>query len=152
LMEEHGLTQEELSNRVGKSRPFIANTVRLLALPDKVKNLVVQGIITAGHARAILAIAKSKQEEVATKIASKGWSVRQTENVVKEILSGKERAKKVKEKQDPLMSEIEERLRMKLSTKVSIKKGRKRGLIEIEYYGDEELQRLLEAIIGEFEL
>ncbi len=150
LMDEHGLTQEELSRRVGKSRPFIANTVRLLALPETVKGLVVQGTISAGHARTLLAIPKARDlEEVARRIATKGLTVRQTEKEVKSILAEKNKVKKPSPKADANVLDLEEKLKKKFSTKVYIRNGKKSGRIEIEYYGDEEFQRLLEALLGE---
>lgn len=153
LMEEYGLTQEELSRRVGKSRPFIANAVRLLSLPEQVRNMVAQGTISAGHARALLTLPRQKQqEEVAKRIAQKGMSVRQTEKAIRDILREREGAKKITKKEDPVLKEIEERLKNRLSTKVKINHGEKRGTIEIEYYGEEDLQRLLEALLGEIEL
>lgn len=149
LMEEYGLTQEELSRRVGKSRPFIANTVRLLALPPAVKTLLSQGIISAGHARALLAIPRTKeQEEVARRIAQKGLSVRQTEKEIKAILTEGPKKKPVQVKADPNLADLEDRLKRKYSTKVYIRKGKKSGKIEIEYYGEEELQRLIEVLLG----
>jgi ParB family chromosome partitioning protein len=150
LMDEYGLTQEELSKRVGKSRPFIANTVRLLALPETVKKMVVQGTISAGHARSLLAISKSRdQEAVAQKIASKGLTVRQTEKEVKAFLTEKKAGSKASLKADPNVTDLEDKLKKKFSTRVYIKRGKKSGRIEIEYYGAEELQRLLEVLLGE---
>jgi ParB family chromosome partitioning protein len=150
LMDEYGLTQEELSKRIGKSRPFIANTVRLLALPEIVKSLVMQGTITAGHARTLLAIPKSRdQEELAKRIARKGLTVRQTEREVKTVLAEIKTVKKPSVKTDPNLVDLEDRLKKKYSTKVFIKSGKSSGRIEIEYYGAEELQRLLEALLGE---
>lgn len=149
LIEEYGLTQEELSRRVGKSRPFIANTIRLLALPVNVKNLLSQGSISAGHARALLALPKLKeQEEIARRIAQKGLSVRQTEKEIKAILNGRSGPGPVPAKADPNLTDLEDRLKRKYSTKVFIRKGQKSGKIEIEYYGEEELQRLIEVLLG----
>lgn len=149
LMEDFALTQEELSQRVGKSRSFIANTVRLLALPEKVREMVLQGKLSAGHARTILTLTKIKdQEELAKRISIKGMSVRQTESTVKEML--KENSSKIRsERIDPQIQDLEEKLRKKFSTKVIIKHGKKSGRIELEYYGDEELQRLLETLLNE---
>jgi len=153
LMEEFGLTQEVLSQRVGKSRPFIANTVRLLSLPENVRNLVSQGSISAGHARALIALpGKKDQEELAQKVAQRGLSVRQTEKTIRDILADKKREKSKLIVKDPNLNELEERLTRRFSTKVRIARGSKSGKIEIEYYGDEELQRLLETLLGEIEL
>jgi len=153
LMEEYGLTQEELSKRIGKSRPFIANTVRLLTLPEQTKNMLTQGVITAGHARALLALSKTKDlEDAARRVALKGLSVRQTEDFVKNMAHEKKRTKSKTSKADPVLQDLEERLKKRFSTKVCIRHGRKNGRIEIEYYGAEELERLLEALLGETEL
>lgn len=150
LMEEYGLTQEELSKRVGKSRPFIANTVRLLSLSEQIKDLISRGDITAGHARAIMALPRERdRQEMAKKIVLKGLSVRQVEKDVKVSLEGKK--PKQKKDTDPMLSDLEERLKNKFCTKVSIRHGTKAGKIELEYYGNEELQRLLEALLGEFD-
>ncbi len=153
LMNDYKITQEELARRVGKSRPFIANAVRLLSLPDQIKSMIARDRITAGHARALLGLTKAKeQEEVARKVLLKGLSVRQTEKEVKDIISGETRIKRKIKKQDPVIKELEDRLKKKFSTKVHIKHGKKSGKIEIEYYGDDELQRLLETLLGEIEI
>lgn len=152
LIEEHDLTQEDLSLRVGKSRSYIANSLRLLALPDHIKGMVTGGILSAGHARALLGVVNTDQMlEMADKIADKGMSVRQTEALVKG-LDKEHKEKGAVLKADPVIGEMEERLRTKLSTKASIKHNNKKGIIEIEYYGDEELQRILEMILGELAL
>ncbi|MHB9095508.1 MAG: ParB/RepB/Spo0J family partition protein, partial [Eubacteriales bacterium] len=153
LMEEYGLTQEELSKRVGKSRPFIANTVRLLALPEHVKDMVLKDLISAGHARALLTLARQKeQEDLAKRIALVGMSVRQTEKAVQEMLTHRPKPQRKTAKEDPVLLDLEERLKRKFSTKVIIRHGGKNGRIEIEYYGDEELQRLLEALLGKVDI
>ncbi len=152
LMEEYSLTQEEVSKRVGKSRSFIANTVRLLNLPDKVRTMITQGAITAGHARTLIALPGGKdQEEIAKKIVLKGLSVRQAERVVRNIVEKKEKTKKKNLKTDPEVQELEEKLIKRFSTKVIIRHRKRKGKIEIEYYGEEELQRLLEMLLGEIE-
>lgn len=150
LMEEYGLTQEELSKRVGKSRPFIANTVRLLTLSEQIKELVSRGALSAGHARTLMGLPKERdRQELAGKIISKGLSVRQVEQEVKTALEGKKIRKK--KLNDPVISDLEERLKNKFSTKVSIRHGARTGRIELEYYGEDELQRLLEALLGDIE-
>lgn len=149
LMDEYGLTQEELSKRVGKSRPFIANTVRLLSLSDQIKELVSTGAVSAGHARALLGLPKERdRQEIAKRIVSRGLSVRQVEKEVRSLLEGDRKPRK-KKLDDPVLSDLEERLKNKFCTKVSIRHGLKSGKIELEYYGEEELQRLLEALLGE---
>lgn len=152
LMEEYGLTQEELSKRVGKSRPFIANTVRLLSLSEPIKELVFNDALSAGHARALMGLPKDKdRQEVARKIVLKGWSVRQVESEVKSLLAGSKKIRKKQENNDPVISDIEERLKKKFSTKVIIRHAGKSGRIELEYYGDEELQRIIEVLLGDID-
>lgn len=149
LMEEYGLTQDELSRRVGKSRSFIANTVRLLNLSETIKMMLSRGELTAGHARAFMALSKDKdREELARMTVEKGFSVRQVEQLVKDMQKPKATPKKSKPVVQPILSELEEQLRERFSTKVSIKQNKNKGVIELEYYGDEELQRLLDSLLG----
>lgn len=153
LMEEYGLTQEALSQRVGKSRSFIANTVRLLYLPETIKEMISRGELTSGHARALMALPKDKERlELAKKIVANGLSVRQVEKMTKKHGIVKESQKKQKALYSPAIVELEEKLREKYSTKVSIKHSKNRGKIEIEYYSDDELQRLLESLLGSTEM
>ncbi|MBU7007545.1 ParB/RepB/Spo0J family partition protein [Phosphitispora fastidiosa] len=153
LIDQFGLTQEELSNRVGKSRPFIANTLRLLALPKRLRELVSYGKISAGHARALLSIQKEREQEaLAEKIIKQGLSVRQTEKTVQDMVQAKKGKKSYGPVEDPILNEIEQRLKTRFSTKVQIKDRNKKGSIEIDYYGEEELQRLIELLLGDVEL
>lgn len=153
LMEEYGLTQEELSKRVGKSRPFIANTVRLLSLSEPIKEMVFKNSLSAGHARALMGLPRDKdRQDLARKIVLKGWSVRQVENEVKSRLAGSKKAKNKKLDSDPVIGDIEERLKNKFCTKVSIRHSGKSGRIELEYYGEEELQRLIEVLLGDIDV
>jgi ParB family transcriptional regulator, chromosome partitioning protein len=144
LIADFYLTQEELSDKVGKDRATIANYLRLLKLPQEIKNLVYNGSISAGHAKAILTIdGKAKQVDAARKIIKRGLSVREAE-----LLSGKtSRSPKVKSK-DPQISSLEEKLIKNLGTKVRISNKGKKGKIEIEYYSLEELDRLLDILLG----
>lgn len=144
LIVDFYLTQEELSDKVGKDRATIANYLRLLKLPQEIKNLVYNGSLSAGHAKAILTIdGRANQIDAARKIIKKGLSVREAE-----LLSGKTpRPPKVKSK-DPQISSLEEKLIKNLGTKVRIVNRGKRGKIEIEYYSLEELDRLLEILLG----
>lgn len=141
LIEQCGLTQQELSERVAKSRAAVANTMRLLTLPAAIQDMVRQGVLTEGHARALLSLA-SEDEMIATatRIVSGGLSVRETEQVAT-------RAKKrrlIPKRKLPALSEIETYLKQVLGTSVKITPGLKRGKIEIEFYGDDDLERLLE--------
>jgi len=145
LITEFKLMQEELSDKVGKDRATIANYLRLLKLPDEVKTLLYNGTLSLGHAKAILAIeGKANQIEAARKILKKGLSVRDAESLSKKMPASSH-AKSVK---DPQISSLEEKLIRGLGTKVRIMNKGKRGKIEIEYYSFEELERLLDILLG----
>ena len=143
LVEEYKMTQEEISKRIGKSRPAIANSLRLLNLHDEIKEMVIAGKISAGHARALLSIDDTKlQLEAAKKIIEKDLNVREIENVVK---NAKDK-KTVSHPKSIEVIEIEERLKTFFGTKVNIIHKKSKGKIEIEYYSNEELERLLELM------
>ena len=140
LIKNYEVTQEEISEAVGKSRPHITNTLRLLNLPKQITDMIDQGQITAGHGKAILRITdENLQIELANKVIAEELSVRATENLAKKISEEniKEIPKKVKEK-DVFIVDVEERLRNIFGTKVNISKGKKKGKIEIEYYNEDE--------------
>jgi len=147
LMEDYGLTQEEVAQRVGKSRPTVANATRLLELPDPVRQLLEEGRLSAGHARAILAApGKSAQRELAQRVIDEGLSVRQTEELAKRMAHP--RAEKAP-KDDPYKiyrDEAAKQLSDRLGRKVSIVQGAKKGKIELEYYDDNDLNTLLELL------
>jgi ParB family transcriptional regulator, chromosome partitioning protein len=145
LISEFDLTQEELSVKVGKDRATIANYLRLLKLPDEVKTLLYSGSLSLGHAKAILGIeGKANQIEAARKILKKGLSVRDAESLSKKVPASSH-PKSVK---DPQISSLEEKLIRSLGTKVRIMNKGKKGKIEIEYYSFEELERLLDILLG----
>ncbi len=145
LVTDFHLTQEELSDKVGKDRTTIANYLRLLKLPEEIKTLLYNGSLSMGHARALLAIeGKSNQLEAARKIIKKVLSVREAEALTKKVIT----RKKAKITKDPQISSLEEKLIRSLGTKVRIRHKGKKGKIEIEYYSLEELERLLEILIG----
>jgi len=148
LLDEFGLTQEELSKRVGKSRSKIANTVRLLNLENEIKLLISKDQITAGHARALLAIEDTEERlKLAKRIVDENLSVRQTEEAAKTKAERQKRKKKEKEKFiNPVFVDITEKLQRKLGTRVKLKGDEKRGKIEIEFYSEDELERILEAL------
>ncbi|NLP15282.1 MAG: ParB/RepB/Spo0J family partition protein [Clostridium sp.] len=153
LLNEYNLTQEELSESIGKSRSAISNTIRLLGLPEKIKSCLINQEISSGHARAILSIEdKNLQEKVCSEIIEKNLTVRQTESLVKRYLSeGKKenREKKEKENRDEFLK-IEENLQGIFGTKVRLVSNNKKGKIMIEYYSEDELDRLL-TLIGMIE-
>jgi ParB family chromosome partitioning protein len=142
LMQQCGLTQNELAERVGKSRAALANQLRLLALPESIQLLVRQLKLTEGHARAILALeSESAMKEMAETIMSGQLTVRDVERAV--APKRKRRKLQVRRKQ-PIVLEIEAELKQRLGTSVRITPGLKHGRIEIEYYGDDDLGRLVE--------
>ena len=140
LMDEYGFSQEDVARTVGKSRSAVANTLRLLGLPDDVKELLEQGKISAGHARALLAVDQDKQiKEAADKIIKDGLSVRQTEKLVKSMGSAKPKKPAV-QKLSPY-AEVELALSDALGTKVTVTENKKKGggTLNIEFYDPEEL-------------
>lgn len=149
LINEHGITQENLAIIVGKSRPAITNSLRLLNLPDKVKNMVICGQISSGHARALLALKeKDEIENVADLIIEKDLSVRQVETLVNKLLNSSDFKKRkinadMQSDYKQACIEIEEKIKNILGTKVVLKAGKNKGKIMIEYYSDEELERLM---------
>lgn len=149
LMEDYGLTQEEVSLRVGKSRPAVTNALRLLALPDPVLQLLEEGRLSAGHARALLgAPSKSDQRALAQKIIDEGLSVRQVEALVKRLAHPKKETQSAPEA-DPYKiyrDAAAKDLSDCFGRKVSIVQGPKKGKIELEYYDDNDLNALLELL------
>lgn len=148
LMEEYGLTQEDVSTQVGKSRPAVANALRLLLLPEAILDMVQSGQLTAGHARAVLSIkTEKKQLEAAKKIVNLGLSVRQAESLCKNL------AKEPSLKQQTItlavdyVAECEKSLSKQLGRGVKIINGKRKGRFELEFYGPEDLQVLLDALM-----
>ncbi|TEB17836.1 putative chromosome-partitioning protein ParB [Pelotomaculum sp. FP] len=150
LMEDFQLTQEEVSGRVGKSRPFVANMVRLLGLPDEVKEMLAAGQLSAGHARALLAIEDAKKQAAAAgKIVRQQLNVRQTENLAKALMAEKAAGEKKKRYKAMLLASAEEELQKFLKTPVKVRATRNgRGKLEITYGDPVELNRLVELITG----
>jgi len=145
LITEFHLTQEELSEKVGKDRATIANYLRLLKLPDEIKSLLYNGSLTIGHAKALLAIeGKANQIEAARKIIKRGLNVREAELLSKKVAT----PPRTHEMKDPQVASLEEKLIKHLGTKVRVMNKGKRGKIEIEYYSLEELDRLLDILMG----
>lgn len=151
LLNEFNMTQEELSNSIGKSRSAIANTIRLLGLPDKVKEKLIEGRITSGHARALLAIDNRElQEKLCDEIIDKNLTVRQVELLVKKKLAELSGSENKRNKNEKINKEeylkIEENLQNIFGTKVKLINNNKKGKIMIEYYSEEELERLIELL------
>lgn len=146
LLEEFHLTQERISQRIGKSRSAVANSLRLLSLEEPIKKLLIQGEITGGHARAILSLEDSKLRLVLTKrILEENLNVRQAENLAKQLQKAP-RKEKEKTAYEIELESIQESLSSRLGTKVKIVHGAKKGKIEIEYYGNQDLERILGQI------
>ena len=147
LMEDYGLTQEEAAARVGKSRPAVANALRLLGLNPEVLELVRSGSLTAGHARAIASLkSEKKQQEAAKKVIALSLSVRQTETLCKNM--EKEPAPKKEEVfAVDYVAECEKSLSKHLGRGVKIVNGKRKGRFELEFYGQEDLQKLLDALM-----
>lgn len=147
LMDDYGLTQEDTARRVGKSRPAVANTLRLLSLPEKVLEMVRKGELSAGHARAVLSLKTEKaQLEAAQKIAALGLSVRQAELLCKNMLREPTPEKPVTLAVD-YVAECEKNLSRQLGRGVKIVNGKRKGKFELEFYGQEDLQNLLDALM-----
>ncbi len=148
LIDNYKVTQEELSEAMGKSRPYIANTLRLLNLQNDVSKMIENAQITAGHGKALLRIEdKEKQLEVAHKIVKDDLSVRAVEEIAKKIVDEKNNKKTVKKEKDIYIVDAEERLSNLFGTKVSISKGKKKGKIEIVYNNEDELNDILSMMI-----
>lgn len=149
LLDEFSLTQENVSQRVGKSRSAVANSLRLLSLNKEIQNMLSEGLITGGHARAILSVPIEMQTEFAHQIVDLGLSVRQAEKLSRS-LNEKTKEEKVKPEKNIALEmqikEIQSRLASSLGTKVKITDGAKKGKIEIEYYGREDFERLLNLL------
>jgi ParB family chromosome partitioning protein len=152
IMEKFSLTQEELAKKMGKSRPLVANYLRLLNLPSKIKENVSRGTISMGHAKALVSVEDAKvQLWLAEEVMKKGLSVRKLEELVQEVQQKKNQQKQQSKKKgtkDLYYKTIEEKLREKLGTSVLIKPGKKKGKIEIEYFSDGDLERIIEIIEG----
>ena len=148
LMNEFGLTQEEAAQRVGKSRPAVANALRLLTLDEKVLDMLRAGELTAGHAKAILMLkSEKKQLEAAQKIANLGLSVRQAELLCKNMSKEQPEKKEPAAFQVDYVRECERSLSKHLGRGVRIVNGKRKGRFELEFYGQDDLQTLLDALM-----
>ena len=143
VLTQVGLTHDEVSQRVGKHRSAITNSLRLLGLPPEVQEMVSRGTLTAGHARAVLALPSPGDQLAAARyVQSKGFSVRRTEALVQRKLrrqSSRSRSRPIE------ITDIENRLQQRFATRVTVRMGRKGGRVEFEFYSREDLERLLEA-------
>ena len=148
LISDFDLTQEQLSKRIGKSRVAITNTMRLLNLSEDVQQYIIEGVISEGHGRALLAITDSKlQCELAQNVIDDKLSVRELEFLIRKLKTKSEPSKsKAKKETNPYYKEVIEKLENYFGTKVNVTNKNNKGKIEIEYYSEEDLQRILEII------
>lgn len=147
LMEKLELTQEQLAFRLGKSRSHIANHIRLLSLPEKVRVTITEGKLSMGHGRTLLGLRKKEQIiPIAEKVLKEGLNVRQLEKLVQNLNENVPRETKPKEKKNLFIEEQESTLRDYFGTNVTIKKTKEKGKIEIEFFSNEDLERILELL------
>ena len=149
LAEDFDLSHEDIAARVGKSRVAVTNTLRLLKLPDAVKNALIEGRVSEGHARALLALPTPEAQAAALRtVIAQELNVRQTEELVRK-LSGDKPPRKPKPAAVPEVTSLEERLRASLGTKVTLRSGRKGGTVTIHYYSNEELDALMGRLLDD---
>lgn len=147
LMDKYNLTQEQLSMEMGKSRSYISNTIRLLKLDDKILQFIVEGKMSTGHAKVLLGVKDKKtQIELSMKIIEENLSVRETEDLINKISDKNNITKNKQTEKSSNIIAVEESLMHSLGTKVQLKGGNKKGKIEIEYYGLEDLERLIDLL------
>jgi ParB family transcriptional regulator, chromosome partitioning protein len=149
LIDEYGLTQEELARRLGKSRPAVANALRLLALPDAVKAMLVDGRLSAGHARVLLSAPEANRVPLAERTVSDGLTVRALERLTVNATSPATRSGSYLRALSPEERDFETRLREKLGTHVAIVRYGRGGRIELRFTSDEELARLGDLLLGD---
>lgn len=153
LLDEFGLTQEDIADVIGRSRSAVANTLRLLNLPKQIQESVSRGTISSGHGKCLLSLSGDAQLKLWNQIVETEMSVRDAENAAKELKKGYEREEKHSglrsstKAKDSQVIELEETLRRVFGTQVRIKQGRKKGRIEIEYYSNEDLERILSLFL-----
>ena len=150
LLEEFNLKQDEVAERVSKSRTTVTNSMRLLKLDERVQQMVIDDMLTTGHARALLGIEDPElQVTTAARVFDEKLSVREIEKIVKDIQKGKTEKKKEKVVQDFIYTDLEEKMKAAVGSKVSIhQKAKGNGKIEIEYYSEEDLERIIDIILN----
>ena len=147
LMDDAGLTQEQVSQRIGKSRPAVANLLRLLMLPEAVLELLRTGKLSAGHARALVTVDRKRKIQLANLTVQQGWSVRQLERICAQPVA--EEPRKPRVKRDPQLGKLESTAREVFGTRVKLDGDESRGKITLYYYNSEDLQRIWDVIVGE---
>ena len=145
LLESYALTQQELSKSLGKSRSHITNSMRLLSLPEKVISAIRKGELTAGHGRAILMFPETKQEDIAKQAIDHAWSVRFLETLSKKPL--RKTKPVIKQETDPHLNDMEQKLTEAFGSKVILKPGKKKHIMEVTFYNDEDLQKILNKLL-----
>jgi ParB family chromosome partitioning protein len=154
LVDEFGMTQQEVARKVGKSQPAIANALRLLSLPEQILTSLQKGDITEGHARSLLQISPDSQLSAWRKTIQKKLSVRDVERMARELKENDPVEKEIRiaeermDRNDPNLAAIEEALQLALGTRVRVRKSGGSGKIEIEFYSEEELEGIIERILG----
>ena len=143
LMDEAGLTQEKVAERLGKSRPAVANLLRLLTLPDMVRQMLIDGKLTAGHARALVTVDRKRQIQLANLAVQQGWSVRQLERICSQPV---EKEKKVKAPRDAQFGQLENMARELFGTRVKLDGDESGGKITLYYYSADDLQRIWDVM------
>ncbi len=156
LQEEYGMTQEQIANRVGKSRSAVANALRLLQLPEEIRSLIGEGGLTQGHAKAILALEREEDRRTAAALCiEKELSVRETERLVQQMQRQQEAAaapqREDRLRTPVLAAESQKLLSDRLGRKVKVTHGAKKGVVQIEYYGEDDLKTLVKRLAGEME-
>ena len=147
LIENLNFTQDELAKRLGKSRPHIANHIRLLQLPEDVRKLMNEGVLSMGHGRALLGLKnKGRIAEIAQKVIAQSLNVRQLESLVHQLNEGVSHETKEKVKKDVFIQATESQLRDYFGTSVQVKKQKNKGKIEIEFYSEDDLERILDIL------
>ena len=151
LMDDYGLTQEELSNRIGKNRSTIANTIRLLSLDSEVIKLVASGKISSGHARALITLPSEMQKKIANSVIKNGLSVREVEQATKDYFNPPEELKRIKkakrlEEMSNELKDLISRMQQTFGTKVSLIGNEKKGRIYIDYYTTDDLDRIFDIV------
>lgn len=145
LMDQHDLTQEEVAQRISKSRPVVANSLRLLSLPKEVQRLMKEGKLSAGHGKILAGLEDEKQaEELGVRAATESWSVRRLEDTIRLMNANRSRKKNT----DPYMRRMAGDLRSKLGARVAINGDQEKGKIVISYYSKDDLAAIYEAIVG----
>ena len=148
LVSDFGLTHDQIAQRVGRAKSTITNTLRLLELDPAVQAAIGDGRLTAGHARAIAGLPREQQERLARTVIEQGFSVRQTEEFVRRLREPRTAVPATRRALDPDLERVEDDLRRRLGTKVTLARSRKGGRIIIEFYSDEELGQLYDRLIG----